>query len=305
MSLETLIRQLELDSRHDLLQLHESQGMLSGLADPRLQPAVMRIAEELGLTPAVRYALARPAVATRRSGLLGSPSAHAVQLNEVLPGDALELLDESGGYSLVRALADDYLGWLPPGAVVPGTYEATHTVTALRAHAFAGPRVQAVKLLELSWGTQLRVVGQPAGDFSQVLLPDSQTAFVYTAALTEGIPEPVTDISEAARSLLHAPYVWGGNTAWGLDCSGLTQLVHAMAGRQLPRDSDEQFAAGERIELEDAQVGDAVCYRGHIGVIVGPETMVHATATGMRVREEHVFVREGLREAYLGTVRFG
>lgn len=303
MSLERLVSELELDSRHDLLQLHESQGLLLGLADPRLSGAVQRIAEELALNPAVRYALPKPAVATRRNGLLGAPSAHAVQLNEVLPGDQLELLDEQAGYSLVRALGDDYLGWLPSAALTQGGYAVTHTVVALRAHAYAGPRVQALKLLELSWGSRLRVVGV-AGEFSQVLLPDGRAAFVYSDALAEGVPEPVTDLAAAARSLLHAPYVWGGNTAWGLDCSGLTQLVHAMAGRQLPRDSDEQFAAGQRIELEDAQPGDAVCYRGHIGVIVEGETMVHATASGMRVREEHVFVREALKEAYLGTVRF-
>lgn len=303
MSLERLISELELDSRHDLLRLHESQGMLLGLADPRLAGAVQRIADELELNPAVRYALAKPAVATRRSGLLGAPTEHAVQLNEVLPGDQLELLDEQAGFTLVRALNDDYLGWLAAGALLPGSYSPTHSVVALRAHAYSAPRVQAVKLLELSWGTRLRVMGE-AGDFSQVVLPDGRAAFVYTAALVEGVPEPVEDIAAAARSLLHAPYVWGGNTAWGLDCSGLTQLVHAMAGRQLPRDSDEQFAAGERIELEDARPGDAVCYRGHIGVIVEGETMIHATASGMRVREEHVFVREGLREAYLGTVRF-
>ena len=97
MSLERLISELELDGRHDLLQLHESQGMLTGLADPRLAPAVQSIATDLGLSPAVRYALARPVTATRRSGLLAAPTVHAAQLNEVLPGDQLELLDEQAG----------------------------------------------------------------------------------------------------------------------------------------------------------------------------------------------------------------
>lgn len=303
--LTELLAPLELDSRHDLLDLHESGGLLTGLAEARFGSLTDGIADELGLSPAVRFAVPQPVVAARRSALLGAPLAAGTQLNEVLVGDQLEQLSRQDGYSLVRTLSDDYLGWLPDSVLVPGDYAVTHTVVALRAHAYSGPRVQSQKLLELSWGERLRVVKQDLGDFSMVRLPDGRDAFVYTDSLVEGVPEPAEDFVQNAESLLHAPYVWGGNTAWGLDCSGFAQLIHAMAGRQLPRDADEQFAAGEKIELEQARPGDAACYRGHIGIIVGPQRMIHATARGMRVREDHVFATEGLENAYLGTVRFG
>lgn len=304
--LAELLAPLELDSRHDLLKLHESDGLLSGLAEARFSSTVERIAADLQLSPAVRFAVPQRVVAVRRAALLGAPLPSGTQLNEVLLGDQLERLFQQDGYTLVRTLSDDYLGWLKDPVLVPGDYAATHTVVSLRAHAFAGPRVQSKRLLELSWGERLRVVKQDlGGDFSMVILPDGRDAFVHTDGLVEGFPDASRDFSRNARSLLHAPYVWGGNTAWGLDCSGFAQLIHAMAGQQLPRDADEQFAAGQKIELGDAQPGDAACYRGHIGIIVGPERMIHATARGMRVREDHVFATEGLKEAYLGTVRFG
>ena len=303
-SLTELLAPLELDSRHDLLQLHETGGMLTGLAETRFAGTVQEIAAELDLDPVVRYAVPRPVVATRRSALLGAPLAAGTQLNEVLLGDQLEKLSSEGGFTLVRTLSDDYLGWLPDSALVPGDYQTTHTVTALRAHAYTGPRVQSEKLLELSWGERLRVVREEVGDFSMVKLPDGRDAFIPKDALTEGVPAVSDDFETNARALLHAPYVWGGNTAWGLDCSGFAQLIHAMAGNQLPRDADEQFAAGESVELEDARPGDAACYRGHIGIIIGKERMIHATARGMRVREDHVFATDALRESYLGTVRF-
>lgn len=303
-SLAELLAPLGLDSRHDLLQLHESAELLTGLAEPRFAAVVNDIAEELGLSPAVRFAVPQPVVAARRESLLGAPLPAASQVNEVLLGDQLEKLSEQPGWALVRTLSDDYLGWLPSESLVSGDYATTHTVVNLRAHAYAGPRVQSRKLLELSWGERLRVLSDGHGDFSLVRLPDGREAFVYTEALTEGVPAVNDDYGATTRSLLGAPYVWGGNTAWGLDCSGFAQLIHAMAGRQLPRDADEQFQAGERVELDEARAGDAACFRGHIGIITGPGRMVHATASGMRVREEDVFAREVLKESFLGVVRF-
>lgn len=303
-TLGDLLAALDTDRRHDLLQLHEADGQLTGVAEPRFADDVSRIAAELGLEESVMFALSEPVVATRRAAILDRPLPAASQLNEVLLGDELLRLDRRDGHSLIRTLSDDYLGWVPDSAVVAGGYSPTHTVTALRAHAFAGPRVQSQRMLELSWGERLRVVSDLAG-WLMVKLPDGRDAFVDASAMVEGTPDPIDDFVAAARSLLHAPYVWGGNTAWGLDCSGLAQLIHAMAGNQLPRDADEQFSAGQPIDLADAQPGDAACFRGHIGIIVGPERMVHSTARGMRVREEPVFAVQGLRDIYLGTVRFG
>ncbi|HLR47084.1 MAG TPA: NlpC/P60 family protein [Deinococcales bacterium] len=302
--LQLRLDDLQLDARHDLLDVHVSGRLLTGLAEVGFREQLLGLAAELELEPAVRFVLPRPGVARRRAALLGAPAASAAQVNEVLLGDPVEVLHDRDGFSLVRTMADDYLGWLRRELIVPGHYPVTHTVTALRAHAYAGPRVQAERLADLSWGVQLQVRSR-GGDWAHVLLPGGQDAFVHARALVEGSPGPDTDFAASCTRLLHAPYIWGGNTAWGLDCSGLAQLVHAMAGAQLPRDADEQFAAGTPVEPDEARPGDAACYTGHIGIITGPETMIHATGRTMDVREDHIFATQGLKEAFLGVVRFG
>jgi cell wall-associated NlpC family hydrolase len=299
-----LLAELDVEPRHDLLELHEADGLLAGTAELRFLEQITEFCERGKLRNAVEFVTPQPAVVTRQVFLRAFASSRAPHVTEALAGDEVEILGAAVADQVrVRMKSDRYLGFVPRERLVSAPYQPTHTVTALRAHAYAGPRVQAPLVTAVSWGTQLRVRASEGG-FSHVVLPDGADAFVHANLLVPGTPEGKPDVAASALEFLGVPYVWGGNSAWGLDCSGLVQLVYRMADVDLPRDADQQFAAGQRVDLADAQPGDAVCYRGHIGIYLADERMIHATGSAMLVREDHVFASEVLREAFLGVVRF-
>ncbi|GAA5532537.1 NlpC/P60 family protein [Deinococcus aluminii] len=220
-----------------------------------------------------------------RVSLRARPDADAPQVTEALPGEALEVITEqAGGWAWVRTGHDRYLGWARAEALVPRETAGGETlrVTALRAHAYAGPQVSAPLRAELCAGAVLtRAPGEAAGGWVPVHLPDGQAAWVAQAALS---PAPVTDAAAFALRLLDTPYIWGGRSAWGLDCSGLAQLAYAALGRALPRDADQQRAFLTPVEAP--QRGDLAFFPGHVGVMLDGRRMVHANATHMRVTVE-------------------
>ncbi|MFC6659622.1 NlpC/P60 family protein [Deinococcus multiflagellatus] len=262
--------------------------------DPRIHAfdSAARVAESAlrGQLPGEgwRYLGTRPLWAgPGRLSLLGAPEDGAEQVTEALPGEALALLWENReGWARVRTVHDGYLGWVrvrepqpqPPAAeLLP--------VTALRAHAYAGPGLRQPLVGELALGAQVgtragEVVEEQGRRWVPVTLGDGAEAWVQ-AAVFSPIPGDVADL---ALRFLDAPYVWGGRSAWGLDCSGLTQVVYAAHGRALPRDADQQQAALQAVEAPVR--GDLAFFPGHVGLMLDERRMVHANATHMRVSIE-------------------
>lgn len=302
--LADLLTELDIDQRHDLLEVAEADGILTGTAELRFLEQVTEFCEAQELLNAVVFVAPQAAVMARQTFLRTFASDSAPHATEALAGDEVEILGSPvAGQVRVRMKSDRYLGFVKQEAVISAAYPATHTVTGLRAHLYAGPRVQAPIVSRVSWGTQLRI-RDTVGAWSHVILPDGQDAFIHSNLLAPGTPAGQRDVVETARRFLGVPYVWGGNTAWGLDCSGLVQLVWRMADVDLPRDADEQFAAGLRVDLAEAEPGDAICYRGHIGIYLGAGRMIHAAGSAMLVREDNVFATDLLRESFLGVTRF-
>ncbi|WP_369409459.1 C40 family peptidase [Deinococcus arboris] len=236
-----------------------------------------------------RYLGSRPMWAqAARVSLRAAPEADAEQVTEALPGEALSLLWENReGWARVRTLHDGYLGWTPAETLRhhPAGPE-DWTVTALRAHAYAGPSMRRRPVAELAYGAQVgrgpgEVVEEDRRRWVPVLLPGGEAAWVQEVAFA---PLPDADPAALALRLLDTPYVWGGRSAWGLDCSGLTQLVYGAFGRPLPRDADQQRAALTPVDA--AQRGDLAFFPGHVGVMLDGQRLVHANATHMRVTVE-------------------
>ena len=95
------------------------------------------------------------------------------------------------------------------------------------------------------------------------------------------VQDPKLQPSEYAQYFLGAPYLWGGKTALGLDCSGLTQLSYQLAGLDIPRDADMQEAALPKIQKGDLRANDLVFWKGHVGMMLDPTRLIHATAFAM------------------------
>lgn len=237
-----------------------------------------------------------PVIARYRLSLRSLPDPLAAQVTEALPGEALEWLADEGEWAWVRTRHDRYLGWTLRSGLWSGReaqrWEGEVTVTALRAHAYAKPRVSAPVEAELCWGARLSRADAPpvteqGRTWYAVVLPGGALAWVQAVVCQ---PRPVSDPSEFALGFLGTPYLWGGRSAWGMDCSGLTQLAYAACGRALPRDADQQEAALERVS--QPQRGDLAFFPGHVGLMLDERQMVHANATAMAVTVDTLGVGE-------------
>lgn len=200
---------------------------------------------------------------------------------QLLLGDAVTVIDRDRGHAFVQAAKDGYCGWLADGSVGADAVP-THWVASPATHLYPEPRVQAHERMALTLGVRLAVVGQ-AGAWAETTL-----GFVPLGHLRR-IGDWVADPVSVAESLIGTPYLWGGNSRSGLDCSGLVQLSQHAAGRECPGDSDQQQALGTAIpEGEAHRRGDLLFWRGHVALVVDPARLIHANGHTMSVAYEGI-----------------
>jgi cell wall-associated NlpC family hydrolase len=255
--------------------------------DRRLTPARPDLAADhlRGLFDAPRYAKGQSRrVVAASAPLRRAPQAEAPLETEALHGEGVTVYDESEGWAWVQLDRDKYVGYLP-GAALAAPSEPTHRIAALRAHAYPGPSIKSPPRMALSLGARLAIVGHD-GDFAI----STDGLHVWARHLAEsGWREP--DYVAVAERFLETPYLWGGRTSEGIDCSGLVQTALAAAGQASPRDSDMQEAgSGEPIAIDDPLTplarGDLVFWKGHVGIMRDPVTLLHANGWHMKVVSE-------------------
>jgi cell wall-associated NlpC family hydrolase len=166
--------------------------------------------------------------------------------------------------------------------LAPAGPPPTHRVSAIRTYAFAEPSIKAAALGPYSLNALVHVEREE-GKFSR----SAAGGWFWSAHLAPvGAFEP--DPAAVAERFLGAPYLWGGRTSLGLDCSGLIQQALYACGRACPRDTDLQLAAGREIARADLARGDLVGWRGHIGMMLDGARLLHANAHYMAVAIEPV-----------------
>ncbi|MGH1587490.1 C40 family peptidase [Methylobacterium phyllosphaerae] len=253
--------------------------------DPRLTPArpevaALRLRDRV---TAARYVAATPRRVTAPAApLRRAPSPQAGLDTEALLGDAVDLYDETEGFAFVQLVRDGYVGYLPAACLGPAEPEPTHRVTALRTFLYPEPDLKRPVRGHLSLGARLAATGA-SGAYLET--PEGYVFAAHCAPVATHEPDYVA----TAVRLAGTPYLWGGRTSLGLDCSGLVQLCLDAAGLPCPRDADMQEAAlGQALPLDLACLrrGDLVFWRGHVGLMRDSETLIHANGHHMAVAAE-------------------
>jgi len=213
------------------------------------------------------------------AALREAPAAEAEQTSQLLFGEVFTVYDEQSGWAWGQAAADRYVGYLE-AAHLAGPLAPTHLVRDPLAFLRPQPRVQAAPLATLSMGARL-AIAVIEGDHARVAC-GSFVAARHLSAVDAVEP----DHAATAERLLDAPYLWGGRSALGIDCSGLVQIALQRAGHPAPRDSDMQESLGAPVpdgELGALHRGDLVFWRGHCAIVLDAERLIHANAGDMRV----------------------
>lgn len=199
---------------------------------------------------------------------------------QLLFGDSVTIEEELDGWSKIKASKDGYEGWLPTDRLGP-IEPQTHWIIAGSTHAYEKPDIKSRDLTSLSFGSRIRVLSEEDRFMETALgfIPAVHAVPAYSQ-----LADPVA----AAELFLGTPYLWGGNSRFGLDCSGLVQAALLACGIPCPGDSgDQEREVGELVPAgEPARRGDLLFWKGHVAWVAAGNLLLHANAYHMAVALE-------------------
>ncbi|ANK83875.1 MULTISPECIES: C40 family peptidase [unclassified Rhizobium] len=206
---------------------------------------------------------------------------------ELLLGEEVTVFDRADGWCWVKAVSDGYVGYLKAEALLQTGPAPTHIVTVQRTFLYPEPELRKPHRAILSMGSRVHVAGEAEVRGNHYVVLTDGTAIFARHVQPIGALEGADYVGIAAR-FLETPYLWGGRSGLGIDCSGLVQLAMLMTGRQAPRDADMQAAGlGEPIDRSEIRRGDLVFWKGHVAIFEDPQTILHANGHSMTVAREN------------------
>ncbi|ACB96603.1 NlpC/P60 family protein [Beijerinckia indica] len=261
--------------------------------DPRLTPARTDLAAEYlrGRVTADTFAPGRPMrIGAGLAALHRAPRPDSPIETHALHGEKVTLYEDREGWGWVQLGDDSYVGYLAMTALAEGTIAPTHRVCVNRTFIYPEPDMKHPPIGALPLGARVVVSGE-RGAF----LALATAGFVFAAHLVPQAQHE-EDFVAVAERLLHVPYLWGGKSSLGIDCSGLVQLALAQTGVAAPRDTDlQQQNLGTQLDLDDPlgplspsflRRGDLIFWKGHVGIMRDATELLHANGHHMQVVSE-------------------
>ncbi|SLN30429.1 C40 family peptidase [Pseudooctadecabacter jejudonensis] len=256
------------------------------MTDRRLTPANGRVAAVhlKGQVEAKAFVVSEPAsIGQTVVDLCASPAGKRDR--QLLMGAAVAVYERREGWAFVQSKRDGYVGYVAEAALTAPA-QPSHRVSTLATHAYAGESFKSADLVHLPFGAEVTVVDERHKMFETPL------GYIPKKHLRP-LDQPFADPATVAQLFFGTPYLWGGNSSRGIDCSGLIQTAYHACGHVCPADSDLQREGFGRPLAADAELqrGDLVFWKGHVAMMVDAQTMIHANAHHMAC------VYEGLAEA--------
>jgi cell wall-associated NlpC family hydrolase len=257
--------------------------------DPRLTPARPDLAALYlkGKIEAARYVAGETfEIIDSIAPLRGEPSSNAMLLTQALKGERVTIYDRNGeGWAWGQLNSDGYVGWLPDRALAKPVAAPTHKITALRTFTFPGPSIKLPPVETLVMGALITVTHED-GAFAV-----TRDGWYLPLPHVGTIDRHADDFVGVAEQFAGTPYLWGGKSSLGIDCSGLVQVSLNAAGTGCPRDSDmQQDSLGRALDASESKRlrrGDLIFWKGHVAIVRNADTVVHANAHHMATTIEN------------------
>lgn len=251
--------------------------------DPRLTPARLEVAAKYleGKVKAARFVEGELFEVTEAiAPVRRAAASDAEQLTQALRGERVTIYDRNGeGFAWGQLGSDGYVGWMAESALTKRLSAPTHKVTALSTLAFPGPSIKLPPVMSLPMGARLSIARE---DATFAVTPEGHH---LPRQHLGPLDARAADFVAVAERFVGTPYLWGGKSAFGIDCSGLLQVSLTAAGTGCPRDSDMQCAGLGRAlsaaESKHLKRGDLIFWKGHVAIVRDADSIVHANAHHM------------------------